>query len=94
MVIKSTIIKSIILIIYFQLVSANLSRRDDENNASCGYRESDLKLEINRASRLVSIANKSSFKFIRHGCFYKYSLMFLCRRVITVKQEVRVLAVA
>lgn len=40
--------------IYFQLISANLPQRDDENNASRGYRESDLKLEVQRASRLVN----------------------------------------
>lgn len=40
----------------FQLVSANLPQRDDENNGSHGYRENDLKHEINRASRLVFIA--------------------------------------
>lgn len=39
----------------FQLVSANLPQRDDDNNNSYGYRENHVKLEIRRASRLVII---------------------------------------
>lgn len=42
-------------------MSPKLSRRDDENGVSCGYRENDLKLEINRASRLVCIMAFASF---------------------------------
>lgn len=39
----------------FQLVSANLPQRDDDNNNSYGYRENHVKLGIRRASRLVII---------------------------------------
>lgn len=47
------VIKSDLNRLFSQIVSANLPRKDDEDNDTCGYRESDLKLEIRRASRMV-----------------------------------------
>lgn len=48
------LMKSVLNRFFLQIVSANLPRKDDEDNETCGYRESDLKLEIRRASRMVS----------------------------------------
>lgn len=75
-----------LLNIYFQLLSANLPRPDDENNASCGYRENDIKLEVRRASRLVI----NMFYWIQYEFFLKCALISVFRRVFTVNREEQV----
>lgn len=52
------------LCLHLQLAASNLRQRDDENNAFCGYRESDVKLEVNRASRLVRKSERSFRRFL------------------------------
>lgn len=73
----------------FQLVSANLPRRDDETNDTYGYRESDVKHEVQRASRLVCVTKRL---FVRK-CYLLIAFHFTFRPVSTASQEEQVLDV-
>lgn len=71
----------------FQLLSANLSQRDDESNAFCGYREKDVKLELKRASRLVSYTHY--FRYFDSFVLIIMNLIF--SRAIIASREGQVL---
>lgn len=60
----------IVLFLNSQLLSPKLSKRDDENGSTFGFRESDIKLEVNRASRLVTFREiNEKVASIKSMCF-------------------------